>query len=235
MIPLRDLNPTRTRAVLTYVVIAVNVLVFLYQSQLGPAAERAFVLRHGVIPYLLAGHLRAGSLTTPISSMFMHGGWMHLLGNMWMLHIFGDNVEDALGKLRFLAFYLLCGVAAALAHVFVEPGSPLPLIGASGAIAGVLAGYVRLYPNARVVTLIPIFFIFITRELPAVFFIFLWFGLQVLLGLQGLEQASAGGIAFFAHVGGFVAGYLLIKPLLPPRNQTGGWQPTPTRRAEGWR
>jgi membrane associated rhomboid family serine protease len=207
VIPLRDINPTRRVPYVTYTFIAVNIAVFIYQYiVLTPTLNEALVLRHGVVPhYLLSGY--GPSLSTPVTSMFMHGGLGHLMSNMWFLHVFGDNVEDALGRGRYLFFYLLTGIAAVVAHALIQPNSELPLVGASGAISGVLGGYVLLYPRARVVTFVPIFFFF---ELPAVFFILVWFGMQVLSGYGSLSSTETAGIAFFAHIGGFVAGVAFL-------------------------
>jgi membrane associated rhomboid family serine protease len=226
VIPLRDDNPTRTTPLLTYAIIAANTLVFLYQWSLDPESEKLFIEQYGLIPALLVHEPNLGSFVTPITSMFVHGGFLHLLFNMWSLYIFGDNIEDALGKGRFALFYLLSGVAAAAGQVFIDPNSTLPMVGASGAIAGVLAAYLRLFPQARVLTLIPLFIFFITREIPAVVFIALWFALQVLSGLGSLSMApgQTGGVAFFAHIGGFLAGLLLVRNLLPARNATRGFR-----------
>jgi membrane associated rhomboid family serine protease len=210
ILPLRDLLPVRSRPVVTYVLLAANVSAFLFQATLEPYAGRQLVFQYGVIPYFLTEGFHAGSLSTPLTSMFLHGGWFHLLSNMWFLHIFGDNVEDAMGRLRYGLFYLGCGLAAALSQVLVEPSSTVPMIGASGAISGVLAAYFRLFPGARVVTFIWILLVFM-RELPAVFFIALWFVLQLFGGIGSLGHADeADGIAFFAHIGGFVAGLALV-------------------------
>lgn len=226
MIPLRDRNPTRSQPFLTYVLIALNVGVFLYQLSLSEAGSAAFVERFGVLPYALAVLKHPGSLITPLTSMFMHGGWLHLIFNMWSLHIFGDNIEDALGKARFLIFYVACGLAAAAAQVLVDPGSTIPMVGASGAISGVLGGYLRLFPRARVVTLIPIFIFMVVRDLPATMFIALWFLIQLVGGVESLASLgeAAGGVAFFAHIGGFLAGLALVSVLGPSRNRTGGFQ-----------
>lgn len=207
MIPLRDINPTRRVPYVTYAFIALNIAVFVYQYILLPPAANEIVLhRHGVVPsFLLSGY--GPSLSTPITSMFMHGGLGHLMSNMWFLHVFGDNVEDVLGRVRFVLFYLFTGVVAVLAHVLIQPESNLPLVGASGAISGVLGGYVLLYPRARVVTFVPIFFFF---ELPAFFFILVWFGMQVLSGYGSLSATDTAGIAFFAHIGGFLAGVAFL-------------------------
>jgi membrane associated rhomboid family serine protease len=206
LIPLRDLNPVRRRPLVTYALLVANLAVFAYQVSLSRQQGELFAFRYGVVPYFLAEDFHAASLSTPFTSMFLHGGFAHLLTNMWFLHLFADNVEDALGKLRFLAFYLGCGLAAAAAQVFVDPDSRIPMIGASGAISGVLGAYLRLFPFARVVTLV----LFFVRELPALIFIVVWFAFQLLSGFGSLGHTESGGVAFFAHVGGFVGGLLLI-------------------------
>ena len=217
MIPIRDLNPSRSRPVVTYALIGINVAVWLYQVLIwldgGDAAMNTFVQRWGVVPYWLSGAEHPGAWVTPFTSMFMHGDWMHIIGNMWFLWIFGDNVEDELGKVKFVFFYVVSGLLAAAAQIAIDPSSFVPMVGASGAIAGVLAGYVVLYPRARVLTLVPIVFLLHFVELPAFLFIFVWFGLQLLRGVVSLGAIgdNAGGIAFFAHIGGFVAGLALIK------------------------
>lgn len=224
MIPLRDINPTRSTPFLVYGLIIANVVVFLYEVSLTPVELERLIFRFGVVPQALTVDFSLASLSTPVTSMFLHGGWIHLIGNMWFLYIFGDNVEDALGLKRFAWFYLLCGLAGAVGQVVVDPISPIPMVGASGAIAGVLGGYFRLFPRARIVTLIPIFILFFVRELPAVLFIFLWFLIQLFSGLGSMGAGMQnGGVAFFAHIGGFVAGFLLVKQLRPPRNRTYGW------------
>jgi membrane associated rhomboid family serine protease len=219
VLPLRDHNRPRRAPVLTYGLIAVNVLVFLHQLVLGDsAAGEALVYRYGVVPYYLTHELNLSSLTTPLTSLFLHGGVGHLLSNMWFLHVFGDNVEDRVGRSRFLLFYLAAGVMAAAAQVLVDPASKIPMVGASGAIAGVLGAYLRLFPRARVDTVnplamaVPLLFLVLpwTVELPAVFFIVVWFGFQLLSGLGSLGLPTQGGIAFFAHIGGFLAGLWLI-------------------------
>ena len=203
MLPLRDINPTRRVPYVTYAFIAINIAMFVYMYiDLTPTQNQAFVQQHGVIPYyLLSGY--GPALSTPITSMFMHGSLGHLMSNMWFLHVFGDNIEDTLGRARYVAFYFITGIVAVLAHALIQPSSQLPLVGASGAISGVLGAYVLLYPRAKVVTFVPIFFFF---ELPAFIFILLWFGLQVVSGYGSLSSTETAGIAFFAHVGGFLAG-----------------------------
>jgi membrane associated rhomboid family serine protease len=239
-IPLRALTPIRSRPVITYSLIAANLAVFLYQVQLrqSPGAFDEFMFRWGFIPYFFTQEPHFHSFDTPLTSMFMHGSWMHLISNMWFLHIFGGSVEDALGKGRFTAFYLLCGLCAALAQLAIDPASRIPMVGASGAIAGVLGAYFRLFPNARLVTLIPLLFFFV-RELPAVFFIIVWFLLQLLSGIGslGAVDGGSGGVAFFAHIGGFVAGMWCVTLFVRQRNPSAGFRKpgTPSRHYESWR
>lgn len=209
MIPIRDLNPTRSTPWVTWSVILLCGLVYLWQMVLPPGADRAFVDGWGLVPSRLT-HLRdVVDLATVFTSMFMHGGLMHVAGNLWFLHIFGDNVEDNMGPVRFAAFYLLVGVAAAAAQVMVSPESNIPMVGASGAIAGVLAAYLVLFPRARVVALIPAWVIVQMAELPALLFIAIWFALQFFAGVGALG-GSGGGVAYWAHIGGFVAGLVLV-------------------------
>jgi len=220
VIPLYDDLPTRRFPWMTVALIAANVLVFVYELLLsGGAGVRLdlFFFRAGFVPYELT-HLTdvpPVDLVPPpftvFTSMFVHAGWLHIIGNMLFLWIFGNNVEDAMGKARFLAFYLLCGVAAAAAQTAIRPDSTVPNIGASGAIAGVLGAYILLYPRARVLTLVPVFIFFLPIiMLPAWVVIAAWFVLQLFEGLLSLGAAAGGGVAFFAHVGGFVAGLLLV-------------------------
>ncbi|MGB0679777.1 MAG: rhomboid family intramembrane serine protease [Polyangiales bacterium] len=236
MIPLRDINPHRSSARVTYSIIAINIVVFVYQWSLGPAQE-AFIFRYGVVPYWLSTEPQPGSLITPLTSMFMHGGVLHIVGNMWFLHVFGDNVEHALGSRRFLFFYLLCGILAALTQVAIDPTSKVPMVGASGAIAGVLAGYVVLFPRARILTLVPIFIFLQFVEIPAIFFTFIWFGYQLLMGYTALGRigAGVGGVAFFAHIGGFVAGLAVVRWLRKRPRPTAGFRPPPAQRQGGYR
>jgi membrane associated rhomboid family serine protease len=213
MIPLRDTNPRRTFPFVTYALVAVNILAFLWELSLGPNLERA-LYAVSFIParFWIAGNWVADLMTIAIS-MFLHGGLLHIGSNMLYLWIFGDNIEDRLGHGRFLIFYLACGYLATLAHAFFSPGSRVPAIGASGAIAGVLGAYLLLFPHARVLTLIPIFFFITLRELPAVIILGLWFVLQLFSGVGSLGVTDAqdlGGVAYFAHIGGFVSGMLLI-------------------------
>ena len=205
MIPLRDTQPSRTTPIVTVGIIVVNVLVFLYQVSLDRFSVNHLIAEYGVIP----DRLHALSLVT---SMFLHGGWMHVIGNMWFLWIYGDNVEDVLGHARYLLFYLLAGVAAGLLQVALSWDSRVPMIGASGAIAGVMGAYLVKFPRARVLTLIPVFVFFTTVEIPAVFILLYWFVIQFFSGVGsiGYSHLSQGGVAWFAHVGGFVAGMILI-------------------------
>ena len=213
MIPLRDHNPRRTFPFVTYTLVALNVLAFLWELSLGARLERA-LFSVAFIParYWLPGNW-GFDLATIVISMFLHGGLLHIGSNMLYLWIFGDNIEDRLGHFRYLIFYLLCGFLATFAHAMFSSGSNVPAIGASGAIAGVLGAYLVLYPHARVTTLLPIFFFITVREIPAIIILGLWFVLQLFSGVGSLGVRDAqdmGGIAYFAHIGGFVAGVLLI-------------------------
>ena len=219
MIPLKDTNRTRTFPALTLFLIAVNAAVFVYQLSLGSGPLlTGFFYQFGLVPRALLslGYWQDAGLLLGLAplftSMFLHGGWMHFLGNMLYLWVFGDNVEDWLGSLRFLLFYLVCGLLAALLQMAVHPGSPIPMIGASGAISGVLAAYLVLFPGARVLTFVPILFFFYLVRLPALIFLGLWFLLQFFNGAVALTAGdlSMGGTAWWAHIGGFVAGLVLI-------------------------
>jgi len=192
---------------MTIIIIAANIAVFFYQTSLGKGVE-AFVFAYGAIPSaIVSSKLSVQNLhpfLTLVTSQFLHGGLLHILGNMWFLWIFGDNVEDAMGKIKFLIFYLICGIAAALTHTFFSPHSTMPLVGASGAIAGVLGAYFLLFPRARILTFIFLFpFIFDVVALPAIIFLGFWFLLQIFYAPFG------GGIAWFAHIGGFLCGIIL--------------------------
>lgn len=215
MIPLRDTNPHGRAPVVTYALIGLNVLAFLAELALGDRVGALFA-QFGVVPARVIAALDPaagdpGAWFSFGSSMFLHGGWMHLIGNMLFLYVFGDNIEDRAGHARFLLFYLIAGSAAAATQVAVDPLSTTPMVGASGAIAGVLGAYVILFPRARVLTLVPIFIFFQLIELPAFLFLGLWFLMQIASGLLSLQiGADAGGVAWWAHIGGFVAGALLI-------------------------
>ncbi len=217
MIPLYDDNPTRRLAWMTVLIIAVNVAVFAYELSLaGQGHLDAFIVTWSFVPKRFFAHPFAPSqLATVFSAMFMHAGFLHIGGNMLYLWIFGNNVEDRLGPFRYLGFYLVCGIAATLGQGLLAPGADIPSLGASGAIAGVLAAYLLLYPRARVLTaVILIVFVELVR-IPAFVVIGLWFVLQLASGVLSISQtANAGGVAYFAHVWGFAAGLLLTLPLL---------------------
>ena len=199
MIPLRDVIPSRTVPFVTVTIIVLNALAWIYEISLPPRELNRFLYDFSVVP----ADLQLSSLVT---SMFLHGGWMHIIGNMWYLWIFGDNIEDRLGHGRFIVFYLLCGIAAALGQVAIDPTSTLPTLGASGAIAGVMGGYFVLYPNSRVITLVVWIFIQVV-ELPAVFLLGFWFVMQLAGGVGAIAHTSqGGGVAFAAHVAGFLVG-----------------------------
>jgi len=213
IIPIRDTIPSSRVPLVNYALIAANVLVFFYQLSLGEGLL-PFLERHAVVPARLlgGGFPPARELLTPVTAMFLHGGWLHMLGNMLYLYIFGDNVEDTLGHGGYLAFYLACGVASFATQIVFQPASAVPNLGASGAIAGVLGAYFVRFPRARVVTLLPLFVIFTLVEIPAVVFLGLWFLIQFLSGAASLGRASAtsGGVAWWAHIGGFVAGAIVM-------------------------
>lgn len=218
MIPLRDVIPSRSTPFVTIAIIVANAAVFAYQLSLGDAGQ-AFIFRYGLVPVEF-------SFVTVGTSMFLHGGLLHFGGNMLYLWIFGDNVEDRMGPGRFLAFYVLCGAAAALAQTWMSPSSPIPMVGASGAIAGVMGAYFVMYPRSRIVTLIPIFIFIQLVEVPAVVFLGLWFLLQFVSGLGtalGPEAGITGGIAFWAHVAGFVAGLVAVHAFRRPERQRVEW------------
>jgi membrane associated rhomboid family serine protease len=225
MIPLRDLNPRHSFPWVTLALIAANAAVFFHQMSQPPAALRQMVLTWGFVPARLEAALAdpaAGLLpvaVTLVSSMFLHGSFWHILGNMWFLWVFGDNVEDRLGHGRYLVFYLLCGAGAGLAHGLFVPGSAVPAVGASGAISGVLGAYLVMFPRARVVTLVPLVIFFFLARLPAVVLLGWWFLLQLASGLAELGAATGAGVAWWAHIGGFVIGVALT-PLLRRRSRT---------------
>ena len=213
MIPLRDINPTERFAVVTVVLIALNVAVFAYELTLGEYASERFVAAFAVIPSNLFAPGPVPGFVIPASatlftSMFLHGGFAHIAGNMLYLWIFGNNVEDAMGRMRFALFYVLCGLFAAYAHALANRLSPIPMIGASGAVSGVLGAYLLLFPQARVVTLVFFGFYVRTVAVPALLVLGFWFVLQFLNAL--LASGAGGGIAWYAHIAGFAAGMLLI-------------------------
>jgi membrane associated rhomboid family serine protease len=208
MIPLRDDNPTHITPIMTYFLILVNVLVFLFQLLLGSNNE-AFVYQFALIPANVTNLVSLGAIFNIFTSMFMHAGLAHIGGNMLYLWIFGDNVEDRLGSFKYLIFYVIGGVVASLTHIFTNPGSPIPTVGASGAIAAVLGAYLVLYPSQKVLTLIPLGFWLRMTMLPASVVLGLWFVLQLFQGVATLGMPDVGGVAFWAHIGGFVSGVVL--------------------------
>jgi len=227
LIPVRDTIPHRHTPVVTWALIAVNVIVFLYELSLEPQdLERLFYL-FGIVPARYTHPEWAQQIGLPmddywpfLTCMFLHGGWGHVIGNMWTLWIFGDNVEDRMGPGRFLIFYLLTGVLSGLAHWFTNAQSTIPTVGASGAIAGVLGAYFVLFPRSQIVVLVPIFFFPFFFQLPAVLYLLFWFLSQVLSGtVAGLSASQVGGIAFWAHVGGFVSGIVLHRLFILPERE----------------
>lgn len=231
MIPIKDTVPRFTFPFVTFALIAVNGVIFLVQLSLSDRALTDLVYLFGLVPARYAHPAWAEVVGFPLdtywpflTNTFLHGGWFHIIANMWSLYLFGDNVEDRLGPVRFLLFYVLAGVAANLVHFVINHDSAVPVIGASGAIAGVMAAYLRLFPTARIITLFPIFFIPYFLEIPAYFFMGLWFIMQLLSGAVALAgPEGGGGIAWWAHIGGFAIGFLLIKPLCGKR--MGGCDP----------
>jgi membrane associated rhomboid family serine protease len=209
MIPIRDQIPTRRVPVITYALIAANVLVFLMEWLAG-AGQEELVYQFALIPEQVTAGLDLGDVSDVFTSMFMHAGLAHLLGNMLYLWIFGDNVEDSMGGLKYLAFYLIGGVVASVTHIVTNPESAIPTVGASGAIAAVLGAYLVLYPQSRVLTIIPLGFFIRMTMVPAVVVLGLWFVLQIFSGFLSVGASEdVGGVAFWAHVGGFVAGVVL--------------------------
>ena len=219
MIPLRDVIPSRTTPVVTISLVVLNALIFLYELSLGEQVNE-FMFSFGLVPAYF-------SWLNVVTSMFLHGGFLHAAGNMLYLWIFGDNVEDRMGHGRFLAFYLLCGIAAALAQTITVPNSMIPMVGASGAIAGVMGAYFVLYPHSRIVTLVTLLFFWQIMEVPAVLFLGIWFLMQFLSGVGSIASATAGepagGIAFWAHVAGFAAGVLGVMIFKRPERQRVEW------------
>lgn len=220
MIPIRDANPSGSRPVFTVALILANVAAFYHQIHQGEHIGR-FIEMYGLVPARVMEALQQPGpdlldvVVVPLfASMFLHGGWLHLLSNMWYLWLFGDNVEDRLGHLRFVGFYLACGVVAAATHIALHPTSPVPMVGASGAIAGVLGAYMLCFPMARILTLVPILFFIQLIRLPAFVVLFFWFFLQFFSGVMNISAETTGGVAWWAHVGGFLAGVFLIR-LLP--------------------
>jgi len=226
MIPIKDTIHSRSFPIVTWLLVIVNVLVFvLIELPLSQSGLNNLIATYGVTPNQCAapilkslslasipglGVLFGGCAIPLVTSMFLHGGWLHIIGNMWVLIIFGDNVEDRMGSIPYLIFYLVCGVVSGLTQAFIAPSSQVPAIGASGAIAGVLAAYLVFFPRARVVTLVPLFILPWFINIPALVFIVIWFLLQFFSGVAALGAAASGGVAYWAHVGGFICGLLLV-------------------------
>lgn len=209
MIPLYDTLRSRRFPLVNWLIIALNVLVFLYENSLSPTALDRLTTVWGLVPANLMAH-PASAWITIFTSMFLQGGWFHILSNMWVLFIFGDNIEDRLGHAGYLVFYLLSGIAAGLLQSFVLQGSRVPMIGASGAIAGVLGAYLVLYPRARIASLVPILFIFTIIEIPATLFLLFWFVSQLFSGWLAIGGSAGSGVAWWAHVGGFLFGVVAV-------------------------
>lgn len=216
MIPLKDMTPRQSFPVMTLVLIGINIAVFVHQITLpGPAGD-AFIRTYGLVPshisLALAGHhyTLAQALIPFFTCMFLHGGFLHIIGNMWFLWIFGANVEDRMGPLPYLLFYLICGIGSGVSEVAFSWGSHVPSIGASGAISGVLGAYIVLFPKSRILTLVPLLIIWFLWKVPAVIFIGLWFLMQFVSGVASIGSVENGGIAWWAHVGGFLLGLLLV-------------------------
>ncbi len=211
MIPIKDVNPHRSFPLVNLSIILTCSIVWLYEVSLSEEKLNLFIYHYGLVPINLFE-----SPQTLLTHMFLHGSWLHIIGNMWFLWVFGDNVEDRMGRFKYLLFYILSGLGAAVIQMFVSflfGGANIPMVGASGAISGVLGAYLWMFPHARILALVPIFFFLTFMELPAVFFIGLWILIQVINGLITLPLSGVGGVAWFAHIGGFVVGYLLAKRL----------------------
>lgn len=223
MIPLRDENPTKTFPFVTIIIIAINILVFIYELSLGRQLESK-IGQFALIPYNVTHLVNITSLSTLITSLFFHAGLAHIIGNMLYLWVFGNNIEDRLGHARFIFFYLFCGIVASFGHILTALNSKIPVIGASGAVSGVLGAYLLLYPKAKVLVLIPFFYIWRIAKVPAMWFLLFWIFLQFIYGAGSLalsDEPARGGIAWFAHIAGFFAGLILIKVLVNPvRNIT---------------
>ncbi|HXX20857.1 MAG TPA: rhomboid family intramembrane serine protease [Candidatus Acidoferrum sp.] len=212
MIPLKDMTPRRSFPIVTLLIILANVVVFLYQQSLSHHAQDVFAMTYGLVPYkisqALAGrHYTMEQALFPLfTCMFLHAGWWHIIGNMWFLWVFGGNVEDRLGSLPYLPFYLIAGIGSGISQTLFSWGSHIPAVGASGAISGVLGAYIVFFPGSRILTLVPLFIIWFTWRIPAVIFIGLWFAAQFLSGLSSIGSEAMGGVAWWAHVGGFLIG-----------------------------
>lgn len=210
MFPLYDTARSRRFPLVNYLLILLNGLAFYYELNLGDEELFRFIHTWGLVPSQLASN-PAAAWSTILTSMFLHGGWFHILSNLWILFIFGDNVESRMGSGPYLVFYLLSGTAAALAQTYLSPASSIPVIGASGAIAGVLGAYLILYPRSRIASLVPIFFIFTIVEIPALLFLGFWFISQLFSGWLSLQGADMSAVAWWAHIGGFIFGMITVR------------------------
>lgn len=225
MFPLNDSIPTKNTPHMTRLIVAVNALIFLWMLSLNAQQVLHLFQTWGLVPQDIYYSLKYGVegdhsvWLTFITSMFLHGGWLHVIANLWVLWVFGDNVEDTLGSFRFLLFYLVCGIAGAALQVAVYPESDIPMIGASGAIAGVLAAYFLHYPHSRVTTLVFLLIVPLVFRIPAGVFVIFWILAQVLGGMTSVHGQALGGVAWYAHIGGFAAGLILIRLFAPPQRQ----------------
>ncbi|GAN33437.1 MAG: rhomboid family intramembrane serine protease [Candidatus Brocadia sp. AMX2] len=216
MIPIRDRNPSGTFPFITVGIIFINVVVFLIELSAGPSLD-SLLFQFGIVPIKVSYSAEIPDSTFVntyfpfLSYMFFHGGFVHLIGNMWYLWIFGDNIEDTLGHFKFALFYLICGIGSAMVHVYFNSQSGIPCVGASGAIAGVLGAYMVTFPRARILVIIPLFIIWQMMELPAIFVLGFWFLIQFFSGAATISSVQGGGVAWWAHIGGFVLGVILIK------------------------
>lgn len=208
MFPLYDTARSRKFPLVNLTLIAANALAFLYELQMGPDALQQFLVTWGLVPVRLLAD-PTNNWNTIYSSMFLHGGWFHIINNMWVLYIFGDNVEARMGGIKYLIFYLLSGTAAGLLQTYILPSSQVPMIGASGAIAGVLGAYLVFFPRSRVASLVPIFFIFTVIEIPAFIYLIFWFVSQLYSGWLSFQGVGGSGVAWWAHIGGFVFGLIM--------------------------
>ncbi len=222
MIPLKDENPTKTLSFITIAIIIINVLVFIYELTLGSRLEEKITL-FAATPYNITHMNNPLVLVTLVTSLFFHAGFAHIFGNMLYLWVFGNNIEDRLGHMRFVFFYLACGVVATFGHIIIAPSSKLPLIGASGAISGVLGAYLLLYPRAKVLVLIPLFYIWRIAKVQALWFLVFWIILQFFYGTTSfalMDTSNRGGVAWFAHIFGFFAGMLFLGMLLKKKDKS---------------
>ena len=226
MIPIRDTIPSQKFPYAVVTLIAINVVMFIRELALPPELTEHFIYLFGLVPARYTHPAWAAQAGFPrtylpfLTTMFLHGGWLHIIGNMWVLWIFGDNVEDRMGPVRFLIFYVVCGLSAAVVHVVTNPGSTVPAVGASGAIAGVMAAYFALFPRARIVAMLPIFFYPLFFTVPAFLYLGFWFLTQIFSGtLAVASEREVGGIAWWAHIGGFASGILFFSFFLRRRRE----------------